>query len=326
MEDFERGTRLFEEITRPLIDSGILTEFSRSRDGTFSVSTELDSVALGSIWSSVASTSPTKTGALIVELREARVAELVAAGVGTRPSKEYSGLRLGHLEAMSFDVEIWKSLLDEAIKFARTDFTILECWQLQTEGSRHFDTTLDHFIGDLLPDEYESAFGDLPDGASFVKRLKRLYDVPRGGIAATHDEILELAKAVIATKIQVVEHSGEDSPEWAELRAWLEDLTYSTAMAFPNPTANGDHSSRLGDLLLHKSRFDEEIVAHGPPGEWTHVLREACYNLTTFPDVRDWLLQDWLTSDVDLEPLFELYRVGGWYQIDDSGVMTVVQR
>ena len=86
---------------------------------------------------------------------------------------------------------------------------------------------------------------------------------------------------------------------------------------------------RLEEDLLREQfwTFTSEAISQGPPGDWIEPMREACYSCSgNNEDARDWLVQDWVNTNVDLEPLFQLYRVGGSYNITDSGVVVVEQR
>lgn len=41
------------------------------------------------------------------------------------------------------------------------------------------------------------------------------------------------------------------------------------------------------------------------------MLSEACYYIAASNGLRDWLLQDWLMTTVDLEPYYSFFRAGG---------------
>ena len=145
------------------------------------------------------------------------------------------------------------------------------------------------------------------------------YHVPFKRDSVTTDELVELARAVVNTKLRVVEESSSEESWFPGLKSELENLEYTFVTERPELV---ERYHRLDDLL----KWDEEVDFQRRAETLKFVLSEACYYITTSYDVRDWLLQDWMNTEVDLEPLYEFYRVGGWCSIGNNGVAYVEAR
>lgn len=229
-----------------------------------------------------------------------------------------------------------------------TNNNILHLWLEVVRGEKRYDESLFcGMINDLGPgtDKLEAYFGELPNKEGFLDRLTRLFgdhtieekhpsDAGQGKFhlyfhplekhKVSNEELLELARRHIATQVEACERLvTPDRPVSSEVQAGrdnLKNLTFEV-VADPNTRMYDD-----GDGEMLRDDFGEGACAHTDPGYWVDCLVESCYSIAASYELQRWLMQDWLVTNVDLEPLYEFWRAGGRTVIRDGVAHVFVRR
>ncbi len=206
----------------------------------------------------------------------------------------------------------------------------VDLWLEVVAGDKDYDPrTFLGMINGLSPDRYEEVFAGLPNHTGFVSRLRRLvadqtppgqdpqssvYFTPQEHNAVDDAMLVSLARAQVDA-LRAVAEQVADEDESQALSEAIAALDYRVAQT-------GDAAER-GSLHyeLDEHVGDSQFAERSP---WTDGLGEACYSIAASYELAAWLTQDWNVADVDLEPLYALWRAGGRVKISDAGVCHVV--
>lgn len=221
-------------------------------------------------------------------------------------------------------------------------------WHQVRRGEKRYEwSDFIALIKDCRADELDALFGDLPNSAEFLGRLKRFFadhELKDGSIlwpggdrifyyayslqrnARPLPELVALAKQDLAQRAGFLDRIGE-----GQAAQTLRGVSFVTG--------------KLDDPDFGDAHEALEIMGDGlwdQPGKrpfWSYVLNEACYSITTYFPIRDWLMLPFTGIPItppsrpslatrlglrpadpgfDLEPAYQLWKGGGEYAFDGT--------
>ncbi len=195
-------------------------------------------------------------------------------------------------------------------------------WSHVVAGERDYEpSTFMGVINMLGPARYRAAFSALPNSGGFIERLERLaadqrgpepdrdsastggiYFVPQPHNAVAPDELVELARENVLLKAQIVEEDTSD----------VSFVYVASNEAVPRGSLH---------WAIEEGFADRCGFVHGEP--WIFGLSEMCYSIAASYDLARWLMQDWIVVEADFEPLYALWKTGGYWDIDENNVCHV---
>lgn len=218
-------------------------------------------------------------------------------------------------------------------------------WGQVKRGEKRYDWSIFiSLIKDARPDEFDALFGDLPGGAEFLSRLRRLFEDHRlsetsvltdGGPrfywyvyplernALPMPALLDLAREDIAQRAGFLRRHGK--AEEAEI---LGRLRFTEGKAEdPQWEPAGAAMEEYDDVLSSAERDRPR---------WKYCLGEACYGIAASFELKNWLMlalneralarpaggllaslwQRRSGAVFDLEPSYRLWKAGGHYVLD----------